>query len=297
MPHVPHLTGESLKIIIIMLIGWTSFAFGDVMSKFLTQSYEPSLVVTYSAIVGVIILSTYIYRKKGISGFKWHNPKYCAMRLFFSGMISLTVVMALANIPIAEMYGITFSTPFFTVILTFYLLKEQVGLHRWLSIVTGFIGVLILLGPKFDDFNIGLLYAIIAMICMSINGVLIRKIGQHEYMPNFILISLLGHFFVSLIFSAPHLFIPSAFELLEFVFYALLILGGISLTTYSFTHAKNMASIAPLVYVQVIWGVLCGYLIFDNLPTLTTWIGLLIVISAGLYMIHKENKLRRIANH
>ncbi len=297
MPHLPHLTGESFKIIIIMLIGWTSFAFGDVMSKFLTQSYPPSLVVTYSAIVGITILGSYIYAQKGISGFKWHQPKYCAMRMILSGLISLSVVMALSYIPIADMYGITFSAPFFTVLLTFYFLKEQVGLHRWLSVIVGFVGVLILLGPQFDDFNIGLLYAFIGMICMSANGVLIRKIGHGEYMPNFILISVLGHFFVSLIFSAKHIFLPSPIEFLEFIFYGLLILGGISLTTYAFTHAKNMASIAPLVYVQVIWGVLCGYFIFNDLPTLTTWIGLTIVVSAGLYMIHKENKLRRTVNH
>jgi len=288
-----HLKGESLKIIAIILLGWTAFAFADAFTKHLSISYNPSLIATVGSAVNVLILSIVIMKRNGLQGFKWHNPKLCALRLICSGFISYGIVQALSKIPIADMYGITFSSPFIGVIMAYLLLKEQVGWHRWLAVIIGFFGVLIVVGPQFDNINNGLLFAAFATLFMGVNNTIIRKIGQQENTLNLSMLAFMGMSLVNLYFSWDDLNAIDIKSVLLFSSNGFLVLGGVCLTTFGIAHAKSAASIAPFLYVQAIWGVIFGYIFFKNVPTVTTFIGLTTVIGAGLYMIYRENQLRK----
>ena len=72
---------------------------------------------------------------------------------------------------------------------------------------------------------------------------------------------------------------------------ALFVLLGVICVSYGLAQAQSTASVAPFVYTQVIWGVVFGYIFFDDIPTTATIIGLLIVVGAGLYMIYREKQL------
>ncbi len=289
--------GESLKVIAIIMIGWTFFSCADVSLKYLSASYNPSYVAALGSMVNIAILSGIIMYRKGLSGFKWHNPKLCLLRLISSGFISYGIVQALSKIPIADVYGITFTSPFIGVIMAYLLLKEHVGWHRWLCVVIGFVGVTVLVGPQFDRINDGIFFAIFATFCMGINNTIIRKIGKQEYTPNLTLLAFIGMFTFNLYF-ARHDIVPLEIkELSFFVTNGLLVLIGVFLTTYSIGKAQSAASIAPFLYIQAIWGVVFGYIFFKDIPTLATMAGLMIVVSAGLYMIYRERKIKAPINH
>ena len=287
-----HLKGESLKIIAIIMIGWTCFSIADVITKHLSASYNPSVIVVLGAVVNCLVISLWILWDRGVKGFLTPKWKLFSLRALMTGITSFSIVNALSRIPIADIYGITFSSPFFIVILAAFLLKEQIGQHRWIAIIAGFIGVLVLVGPQYQELNIGLTYASIGTTSIAIGTIVLRKIGTNNvYMPLLILYAYLGMLCVNFPMALPDLQIIPTPDLYFVFVNAGLLLTAISLTTYAFAHAKSTASVAPFVYIQAIWGVVFGYFFFDDVPTTATIIGLLIVISAGLYMIYREKQL------
>jgi S-adenosylmethionine uptake transporter len=287
------LKGESLKVILIVLLGWSCFSFADTTSKFLTQHYSAALIISINAIITISIIAAWILYDKGWRGFLSPRWKWLVARAVCIGLVSTCVVNAFRLIPLADVYGITFSAPFIAVCLAFILLKENVGLHRWLSVIIGFVGVIILVGPQFNVLNIGLVFAIVAALSIAAGTIVIRKIGHDEYMPLFVLYPFIGMLTINLPIAVNELHIPDTPFLWYFLANTLFVVGGVSATTYAIAHAKATASVAPFVYVQIIWGVVFGYFIFDDIPTLPTIIGLTLIIGAGIYMILRERQLNK----
>lgn len=292
---MPSLKGESLRIILIILFGWSCFTFADSLTKHLSVNFNPALILTFGGLLSTAFLILWILFDRGWRGFLSPNWKWLILRGICIAGTATGVVNALALIPLADLYGITFSAPFIAVALAATILKEQVGWHRWLAVIIGFIGVLILVGPQFNVLNIGLAYAGMATISIALGTIVIRKIGKHEYLPLFILYPYMGILAVNLPMALPTLHIPPMPHLWEFLANAVLVLGAQLLVTYAIANAKSTASVAPFVYVQVIWGVAFGYFIFGDIPTWTTILGLGIVVGAGIYMIFRERQLSKIA--
>ncbi len=294
MPHLPTLKGESLKIIAILILGWILFSFADASSKNLTQSYSAAYIVSITAMLNLFLVSLWILFKKGINGFKSKKWKWLVSRALLTGVISYCAVKALALIPIADVYGISFAAPFLTVILAVILLKEHVLWHRWLAVIVGFIGVVVLVGPQFETLNIGILYAIIATCCIAGSTIVIRIIGKEEYVPLLILYSFIGMVAVNLPITFNNMALPPTEDIGFFLLNSLLLLTGIICTTYGLSQAKSTASVAPFIYIQVVSGIILGYIFFGDIPTYATIAGLSIIVSAGLYMIYREQQLNKV---
>lgn len=293
MSPLPPLKGESLKIIFIIILGWSSFAFADTTSKSLTQDFQPSFIILFNAFICIPLLCAWIYFQKGWKGFLSPRWKWLIARGLCIGFTSFGVVNAFAHIPLADAYGITFSAPFIAVCLAYLLLKEQVGLHRWLSVIIGFIGVLILVGPKFETMNIGILYAAIGALAIALGTIVIRKIGKNEYLPLFLLYPFIGMVFVNLPVAYNQITLPDIHYIGWFLANTAFVFMGVLCTTYGIANAKATATVAPFVYIQIVWGVVFGYFIFKDIPTLTTTIGLTLVVGAGIYMINRERQLNK----
>lgn len=287
------LKGESLKIILIVILGWSGFSFADAITKYLTAGFSPALILVFSGVFSGGLLVAYILFDRGWRGFLSPNWKWLIVRAVCIAVTATGVVNAVALIPLADIYGITFSAPFITVVLAFTFLKEQVGWHRWLSVILGFIGVFILAGPQFEHFNMGIVYAIAAMLSIAVGTIVIRKIGSAEYLPLFILYPYLGILAVNVPLAYGEITMPPFPIMWGFIANAIFVLIAQLLVTYATANAKATASIAPFVYVQVIWGVAFGYFVFKEIPTHTTIAGLTLIVGAGIYMIIRERQLNK----
>lgn len=290
-----HIKGESLKIIFIVLVGFSCFSFADMTSKFLTAYYSPSFIVAFNALFIIPFICAWILCQKGWKGFLSPNWKWLIARSVCIGIVSTTIVNAFKHAPIADVYGLTFSAPFISVCMAYLFLKESVGWHRWLAVTLGFIGVIILVGPQYDSLSIGIIYAAIAAIAIATGTIVVRKIGDAEYLPLFILYPFIGMAALNTPIAFNDFHIPDIEFLWKFIMNALFVLGGVLFTTFGIANAKSTASVAPFVYVQLIWGVIFGYFIFNDLPTLPTIAGLTLIIGAGLFMIYRERQLGKDA--
>lgn len=263
----------------------------DACTKGLANDYPLVQLIGISSIVGTILSGGLILQRYGWRGFITPNWKLFVLRGALVTIISWLIVTALSQITLADFYGIIFMMPFLTTLLSTLILKEKIGLHRIIAMGVGFIGVIILAGPRLDSEPIGLMCAFIAMIMSSFVTIIIRKIGREPVTTLFAF----APFAANALIYGPLMFLPGNFvmptaslDILAFSLLGFLGFGGFILYSIGFTRATATAIIAPFHYSQMIWGVLLGYILFKDIPTLTTIAGSIIIFSAGLYLLWRE---------
>ena len=194
--------------------------------------------------------------------------------------------------PLADATAIGFAKSFFVTICAIFFLNEVIGIRRWFAVIIGFIGVLIVLRPGFEGFTIYGVYALIGSAGAGTVMVVIRILTRTETTISILTYQALG---VGLVVAIPGFWFwvwPTAYE------WTLLIAMGIisyiaqmlNITAYKYGEASVMAS---LDYVRLIYAVLFGWLLFETLPDFWTWFGAMIIISASIYTIHRENQKKQ----
>ncbi|MBA5777739.1 DMT family transporter [Stappia sp. F7233] len=210
-----------------------------------------------------------------------------AMALWFS---------ALARIPLPDATAISFSAPLMTVFLAWLLLGEAVRIYRWSAVFIGFCGIMVILSPHLsgsdfgDQAASGAIFAFAAACFMSLASVFVRNLTSTERTATIVLwFSALTSLF-SLLTLPFGWVVPDAGDALVLVMIGLL--GGIGqiLLTQSYRYAEA-STIAPFEYTTMLWALLVGWLLFEEVPTVEVLLGAAIVISAGIFVIFRERRL------
>lgn len=200
---------------------------------------------------------------------------------------------ALFYLPLAEATTINFAAPLFAVMLSALILKEQVGKHRWSAVLLGLLGVVIVMRPSGSDLPlIGLILAVLAALGGGLVTITIRQIGRTEGTQTTVLWFTLTSIAV---LGALMPFYASRHDVTTWgILVALGLFGGFGqlFLTSSLRYAP-VSVVVPFDYLQLLWAVLLGWLIFDNHPPTTTWIGAAVIIASGLYTVYREHRLGR----
>ena len=211
-----------------------------------------------------------------------------------AGLVAMSLAFtALRYLPLAEATTISFAAPLFAVMLSALLLGEPVGRHRWSAVLLGLAGVFLVMRPAGETLPVaGLVIALLAALAVGIVTITIRQIGKTEHTRTTVL------WFTSLCFLATGALMP--FEARAHDASTWAILAGIGLAggtgqlliTASLRFAP-VSVIAPFDYVQLLWAVLLGWLLWDTHPGTTTWAGAAIIVASGLYTLYRERRLGR----
>ena len=284
-----------MTIVTISLSGWFLYVCSDTMTKWLTQSYPVPEILLIVYGIGLACIVGWLVARHGLGSLKPPKWRLHALRGGCTALGSLLGVEALHRIPLTDFYGVVFVTPLLICLMSHFILKERIGRYRLSAIVVGFIGVLILAGPKFANADIGYIFALVAALMSASNGICVRKIGPEPIVLRFALFVFLGNVLLNAVllahtggFVMPRWSSVPLFASIPFV-----ILGGLLAYSVSFSRVRETAMIAPFHYSQIIWGTVAGYVLFGNAPTLRTLIGAAIIIGAGLYMIWREHVLHK----
>ena len=294
------------KAIFLILIGMTVFALQDTLIKLLSDNTNIYLIYFVRCLVGLIVISTYIKIKKIPIIIKTHYPLLTIIRTiaFFLGF-SL-YYYSLTELSLALAVTLFFVSPFFVTIFSILIIKEQVGFRRWLAILVGFIGVYLVMDPKFENFNVYLLFPVICAICYSFTVVIQKKTSDKDSLISQVLHIYISAIIFSLIIRSSLGFIAFEPELLE-KYRFLLIEWSISnyisffmLITIGFTgvvgflclfgayNIGSPASIAPFEYIIILWAILISWFVWGETLNFKAYIGLVFIISAGIYTFYRE---------
>lgn len=289
---------QNIKAILIAMTGWFFFSVGDAITKILSFQYTTVQMIAIAATTGAILSGGMILTRYGPRGFLTPNWKLFAARGVLVVAVSYFAVKALSLISLSDFYGIVFMTPFLVTILSVLFLRERIGIHRITALILGFIGVLVLVGPQMDSAPYGLFMAFAGMVGGSIVTIIIRKIGREKVTLMFAFVPCLANSLVYL----PLMLLTGVPPIGTDIYFPAMMLVGITTLiaficfSLGFTRATETAVIAPFHYTQMVWGVLFGYLLFGDVPPLTTIIGSAIILGAGLYMLWREYVLHK-TNH
>jgi S-adenosylmethionine uptake transporter len=282
---------QSLNAILLACFGWFLFCVCDAMSKWLVREMSAVQILAVSGVFGSIVTTAWIARFHGRAGFFTPKWRWYVVRSLSQVTSSFFAITALSTIPLSDFYGIIFLTPMVTALMAALFLNERIGTWRIGAIAFGFMGVLVIAGPSFASHNVGYLYALGSVFCATLSAICIRRIGREDVTARFVFYP----FVISLFVYIPAAFLhgwttpPTALDAALLFAFGPAALIGILAYSAAFSRAREIAVVAPFHYTQIIWGSLFGYIFFNHVPALTTFIGAVIIVKAGIVIIWREH--------
>ena len=274
-----------------MFISVCAFSLMDVLVKW-SDAYPVGQVLFFRGFCGIIPILFLIPRDRFLDFYKTTRPLLHFKRCL-SGLIALVAIfIALRNLPLATVVSITFAAPIFTTIFSIFLLKEKVGLYRWLAVLVGFVGIIVITEPGFSSLNFYYIYPIIFCLGLSYVAIAIRKLSTTE--PVW-LISFFFSFSIAIL-GLLSLFqgwvMPNFLDL--FLLSMVGILGGLANLWLSQSYKYSEVSlVTPLKYLALVFAIIFGYFIWSEVPTLKTLMGALLVILSSFIIFRREMTLKK----
>ncbi|QIE40924.1 DMT family transporter [Meridianimarinicoccus aquatilis] len=267
------------------------FSSHDVLVKLLGGTYSPIQVVFFSVLFSFPILTLLLVRSKTESHMRPKHPWWSLARAIAAIITGFCAFTAFSLLPLAQTYALLFATPLLITVLSIPMLGEKVGTHRWIAVIVGLIGVIVVLRPGSAPFSAGHLAGLLAACGSATASIIVRKIGQEERSSVLILFPLLGNVMV-MGALLPSVYKPMPIEHLG----ALAAIAVLSITATSFIifayRTGEAAVVAPMQYSQIIWASLFGWLFFSEVPDIATVVGAGIVIASGMYIVVREGGAR-----
>mgnify|MGYP001495981921 FL=1 len=283
--------------ILLMMAGQLSFAVNDTFVKLAVKNIEVdssifSVIFTRGSITTLLLgLYLIIIERKNLINIL--TIKRFHIRGLYEVLTALFFFTALILLPIAEVYTLLMTNPFFVTIFAFLFLKEKVGIRRWAAVIIGFVGVLVVINPQNLDFNYIFLLPIISAIFLTIRDIATKTLAtkSNNVEITFITALLITIFagLASLFFGyhvtlkeTPHILISSVFVLFGYLF---------SVMTVYYAPLSLTASAR---YSVIIFGIIFGYFILNEVPSSNMIFGAIIITLSGLFVIKRERDIGKI---
>ena len=274
-----------------MFISVCAFSLMDVIVKW-SDDYPIGQVLFFRGFFGIIPILFLIPRHRYFDFYNTTRP-ILHLKRCLAGLVALvSIFIALRNLPLATVVSITFAAPIFTTIFSIFLLNEKVGFYRWLAVLVGFIGIVIISEPGFSSLNFYYIYPIIFCLGLSYVAIAIRKLSSTE--PVW-LISFFFSFSIMILsfFSFyQNWILPSFIDL--FLLSMIGILGGLANLWLSQSYKLSEVSlVTPLKYLALVFAIIFGYFIWNEIPTLKTLLGAVLVILSSFIIFRREMILKK----
>ena len=284
---------QALPAIACMVGAIACLTSSDAIVKSMSSSYPVGQLLFVRSIFVWPWIFLFAMHRGGLSALRLNSTRGHGLRGLLVIASTFLFVTGLQFLPLATAISAIFMGPLFITAMAPIILSERVGWRRWLAVVVGFIGVLVMVRPGTDAFQWAILFPIVGAMCGGLRDLITRRISQAEstlamLSVTTIFIMLAG--IVSIPFGwselRPH-------DLVKFAVSGSLVCGGHYLMIDAFRRGEA-GLVAPFKYTSLLWAIVIGYIAFGELPDGWTLAGAAIIVSAGLYVFYRETQLRRI---
>lgn len=281
-PRNPILLG-----VLVMLFGDFMFALNDAMGKWLVTTLAVGQVFLIRSIGAFAVLGPMIARQGTRALFEVERPWLQVTRAIITACETAIFYAAVYFLPLADVFSFYMAGPIYVAALSHVLLGERVGWRRWLAILVGFCGVLIILKPS-GELSIGALFAIAGSLLFAfiiILGRSLRGTSDTTLVTWQVVASLGVGAAIVLVFGGWRT--PTMTE-----WGGMLLLGIVSCIAHLLiVRALKLAPaalLAPLHYTLLVWAIILGWLFFGEVPTVRILVGAAIVVLAGLFIVYRQ---------
>lgn len=282
-----------MSAILLVFSAGLLFSLLDTSAKYLVLSGMAAPFVAWMRFAVHIVLVLILFRA-------WSNPdmfKVASLpRQIVRGMFlfgsTIFNFAALQTLQLAETMSIYFFAPMVITALAGPLLGEWAGWRRWMAVIAGFVGVLVITRPGVGAFEMGHVYAICSTLCYCSYVIMTRHMAASETAESLIFYSALA----PVVLMSPVVPYTASLPAEPWHWLILIALGffggfGHWLLIKAYRQATTTA-LAPYPYLQMVWMIGLGYLIFGQFPDGWTLGGAAIIVASGLYIVHREHRLR-----
>ncbi|MFT5220240.1 MAG: drug/metabolite transporter (DMT)-like permease [Gammaproteobacteria bacterium] len=262
--------------------------------RLLSNDYPLAEILLFRYIAATAIFLILLYLGGGVASLATARPLDHLIRSI-SGIISLGLFyFALTRIPIADATAVAYSAPIFITILSVFLLGEKIGLRRIFAVIGGFAGVLLIARPDVSGVSPGVLAAIASAIFGALVAIWLRKLSSSEKSVTIgVYYNCLGTLFCILWVLTGDWVAPQSENWLLFLVFALMCGLQQWWLTISFRYAEA-SLLAPFEYLAMVFAAIVGYVFWQEVPVLTTWLGAAVITLSGLIIFLRRNKSRTV---
>ena len=278
-----------MKAIILNLSAWVMLPIMDGFAKYLSSTI-PVLQITWSryffTVIIVLPVILFFFRKN----FKWtEQPKLQLIRGLLLFCANILFFYSISVISLAKALTLAFVAPLIVTILSPILLGENVGFRRWVAVITGFIGSLIVIRPGFVEVNLASIAALGTGVLYAFYLIVTKKLHKSDHpLLTLLLTGVVGAIIGSMI--VPSVWVqPTISE-----WYMMFAIGFFASIGHLFLilslRYADASKLAPFGYFEIITNIIIGYYFFNHFPDSWTFIGLFVIILSGIYIFRRESR-------
>jgi drug/metabolite transporter (DMT)-like permease len=280
---------KNLLGILLMTLGMFSLSINDIIYKNLTMNFPVWEAVFFRAFSGSII-SLYLVYHSGINSIKTKKPVRHFVRAFSAVGCVVLYIFGIKYLLLSENIAIAHSAPIIAALLAVPILGEKIGIHRILAIIIGFVGVLVIIKPGTDLFQLKSLLPIGSALFMASVYLTTRSLMNTESSTSIVFYYSFALLITSLIFFPSDFIIPDTFNLILALSLGIMGSMGHFFMSQAARHA-DVAVTSPFEYSSFIFVGLMGYFFFYEIPSNSVIIGGVLIIISGVYVAYRERKV------
>ena len=274
------------------LISVIFFSVMEILVKFLSSSYPIGELVFFRGFFGLLPIIFVMPKKKFFQNFKTKKIKLHIFRTITGCFALISIFFGLKYLPLADAISITFAAPIFATIFSIFFLKEIVGKKRWFAVLIGFLGILIILKPGTSLFSIYSIFPILFCVGFAASASLIRILSKTDknYLISFYYTA--GLTLISLFLDPLSWKIPLFKDCLLLI--SIGIIGSLGNIIITEAYRKSEISlITPIKYLNLIFAIVFGYYLFNEVPEVSTLIGSVLIIVSTVIIFIRERRLNK----
>lgn len=273
-----------------MGLGMFLFSAVDTMAKFLTGDLHPFQIVwirQIGLVIGALVLIVWTAGRV----LRTTHPRLQVLRGVVAAFSATLFIFGVTYVPLADAVAVSFVAPFMVTVLGALILREPVGTRRWIAVVLGFCGALIVIRPGLGAVHPAAVLIMLAAFFFAIRQIISRWLSDTDRTSTTVVYTAL----VSVgVLTVPMVFVwktPSTEQMMILSVMAIIA----ALAEICVIKALELAMavvVAPMQYTLIIWGTFYGWIVFDQLPDNWTWLGTALIVATGLYTLRREYVLK-----
>lgn len=274
--------------ILSMTGAMAAFIVNDALVKYASQSMPTAQLICVRGVMASLLVLAVAHALGATARIGAIAQGAVALRAGVDAVATMLYLVSLFHLPIANATAINLASPLFITAFAVLFMSERVGWRRWLAIMVGFGGVLLVIQPRAEGFNVFALVCLLATVFHAARDLLTRRIDAG--VPS-ILVTLATAVAVTLLSGVLSVFEGwRAFGLFELALLALasvFLAGGYYLIIDGMRHGE-VSLVAPFRYTGLLWALGIGFIVWRDVPNTLAWAGIALLIGSGLYVLHRE---------
>jgi len=280
-----------------MILCQFSFATNDALVKILYQNYNDifvlNQVIFLRGVFALFFIGFFLFFKKKFSFEFIFSSGKLRVRGLLEAIAAICFFIGIAKLPFAMVYVLLSLAPVILTVFGALILKEKVRWRRWTAVIIGFIGVIVVIDPGKLEFGFYFIFPLLSAFFLSLRDIYTKKIKSKFHSLQIAFITCLV---VTICFGILNVYKIFSFSLNEYI---ILFISSFFLSLgYIFSIATIKVALVSVTstfrYSVILWGILYGYFLFNEIPNTNTYIGAFLIVVSGLIIISRQTKLGQL---